>query len=62
MTLSKKELQNLTGKFRFTSMRKELFAMGIPFTIRTDGFPIVFQNDLTSHKPSKPKNSWDLHL
>lgn len=61
--LSEKELRELTGKVRKKSQQRELQFMGIDYTIRSDGMPVVFRNSIISNdadikQPIEP--NWDM--
>lgn len=41
LVLSKEEMQELTGCQQRASQRRELDAMGVPYVVRADGWPVV---------------------
>ena len=55
MILSPKELFEITGKVRWSSQAKELDVLGIPFRRRSDGSPLVFEEDLHATAKEKQK-------
>lgn len=56
--LSHTAVEALTGKSRFSAQRRELDHMGIVYTMRRDGSPVVFMfNDKVSDRKEP-----ELHL
>ena len=41
LTLTRDEVRELTGAARKEAQRRELTIMGIPHTVRSDGWPVV---------------------
>ncbi len=55
MILTQDEIQRYTNKKRHTAQARELKAMGIPFKQRSDGSPVVLQDDLLSSRATTSK-------
>lgn len=60
--LSNDDLQVLTMKKRFTSQKRVLQKMKIPYRVRPDGSPVVFRSDLESSKFSRSEVQLNLEL
>ena len=58
LPLSAAALQALTGKVKFSAQRRELDHMGIAYSVRRDGSPVVF---MSGDKVSDRKEP-ELHL
>lgn len=56
--LTHEELKSMTKKARFSAQRRELDHMGIPYTTRRDGSPVVY---MSGDKVSDRKEP-ELHL
>ena len=62
MILDDEKLTQLTGKIRNTKRIEELRFLGIDHKVRSDGFPIVFENTLDpapKQKSNKGEPQWD---
>jgi hypothetical protein len=56
LCLTQEELQDLTGRKRYTGQMKALAYMGIKFRVRPDGTPAVLRADLSpADQDSQPK-------
>ena len=54
MILNATQLEELTGRVRPSAQRRILAHLKIPFRVRPDGTPVVFEADL--HAPQKEKS------
>lgn len=60
--LTPDQLRLLTNKRRHTAQVRELVLMGIPHRLRSDGSPVVLQDDLVSYRNKTAKSPPRLRL
>lgn len=56
LTLSDAEIREITGRKRKDAQRRELTHLGIPFTTRSDGSPLVYRSAIDAPKEEEPKS------
>jgi hypothetical protein len=55
LPLSHAAVQALTGKSRYSAQRRELDHMGVPYTKRRDGSPVVYMSGATVSSRKEPE-------
>ncbi|MFN2349275.1 MAG: DUF4224 domain-containing protein [Thioalkalivibrio sp.] len=66
LTLTREQLEEITGRRRYCAMKKWLAMAGFTFVCRADGMPLVslrhFQEVMSGkkgiHKPSRTEPNW----